>query len=233
MAPPVRQSQSWAGAPAVCPAAKRPEVLPSSETMAPSGSRAPTIWHTASAVSGTGGQLGADGGLDGGGVGGRARPRRPARPARAPGRRRGPASTWTVQPSGTRSLALLGVGEERHRRLGVDEDQVAEAVELHGGELGQVGEPVDRHAAGAALEAGRERLGEELGAGGVGDAAGVDEGVGPAGPAADEQARPARRPGGSRPARRPRRGSTGVGGGRRGGGRRARRRRTSSRRPAG
>ena len=41
MAPPVRQSQSWRGAPAVAPDTKIPEVFPSSLTMAPSGSRAP------------------------------------------------------------------------------------------------------------------------------------------------------------------------------------------------
>ncbi len=58
MAPPVRQSQSWGGDPAVWPAAKSPEVFPSSDTMAPSGSSAPTIWQTPSAVSGPVGSAG-------------------------------------------------------------------------------------------------------------------------------------------------------------------------------
>ena len=66
---------------------------------------------------------------------------------------------------------------------------MAQALELHRRELGEVREPVDRHAPGAPLEAGGERLGEQLGAGGVGDAAGVDEGTGAAGAPADEQRR--------------------------------------------
>ena len=43
MAPPVRHSQSWGGAPAVAPGANSPEVFPSSETTAPSGRRAPRV----------------------------------------------------------------------------------------------------------------------------------------------------------------------------------------------
>ena len=65
---------------------------------------------------------------------------------------------------------LLGVGEERHRRLGVDEHQVAQSVELCRHELGEITEPLERWAPGAALQAGGERLAEQLGAGGVGDA---------------------------------------------------------------
>ena len=57
MAPPVRQSQSWGGEPAVAPGANSPAVFPSSETMAPSGSRAPRAWHTAWAVRAPGGQV--------------------------------------------------------------------------------------------------------------------------------------------------------------------------------
>ena len=188
MAPPVRQSQSWAGAPAVWPAANRPDVLPSSETMASSGRSAPTIWQTASAVSAPVGSSGRSAGCRVAASG--AAPTASASAARAAaGSPSGPASTWTVQPVGHEVAGLVGIGEERHGRLRVDEDQVAQAVELHGGELGEVGEAVDRHPAGAALEPSGERLGEELGAGGVGDAAGVDEGVGPAGAPADEQAR--------------------------------------------
>src|SRR3546814_562632 len=88
---------------------------------------------------------------------------------------------------GHQVAGLAGIGEERDGRLGIDEDQVGQAVELHGGELGQVGEALHGHPTRAALEAGREGLGQELGAGGGGDAAGVDQRVGPAGPAPYEQ----------------------------------------------
>ena len=213
------------------PAANRPDVLPSSDTMAPSGSRAPTIWHTASAVRRAGRELGPDRGLQGGGVGGGADGVGQRR-QRGGGVAVGTGEHVDRAAVGHEVAGLVGVGEERHRRLGVDEDQVAQAVELHGGELGEVGEAVDRHAAGAALEAGGERLGEQLGAGGVGDAAGVDEGVGPARAPADEQRRRLvaledrgqlgdERRRRRRPARSARRPAPG------------RRRRTSSRRPAG
>ena len=44
-----------------------------------------------------------------------------------------------------------------------------DALELHGGELGEVGQTLDRWTTRATLEAGGERLGEELGPGGGGD----------------------------------------------------------------
>ena len=107
MAPPVRQSQSWAGAPAVWPAANMPDVLPSSETMASSGSRAPTIWQTASAVSAPVGSSGRTAGCRVAASGAASTASASAARAAA-GSPSGPASTWTVQPSGTRSLALSG-----------------------------------------------------------------------------------------------------------------------------
>jgi hypothetical protein len=55
---------------------------------------------------------------------------------------------------------LAGIGEERDRRLGVDENQMLEARELDGGELGEIGDPLDVGEAGAALDPGREDLGE-------------------------------------------------------------------------
>src|SRR5665647_3986018 len=58
MAPPVKQSQSWGGAPAVEPTANRPEVFPSSDTIAPSGSRIPSASHTAVEVRGPVGRAG-------------------------------------------------------------------------------------------------------------------------------------------------------------------------------
>ena len=70
---------------------------------------------------------------------------------------------------------LARVGEERDRRLGVDQHQVAEAVELHGGELGEVAEAVDGGQPGAALEAGGEGLAEQRRAGRRGDPAGGDQ----------------------------------------------------------
>ena len=107
MAPPVRQSQSWGGLPSVAPGAKIPEVFPSSETTAPSGSRAPSAWHAVWAVSGPVGSPG---------KAARARTPLPASPPAEAASAASPASTssagptrwWTVHPSGTRSLRLPG-----------------------------------------------------------------------------------------------------------------------------
>jgi hypothetical protein len=60
MAPPVRYSQSCGGEPAVCPRADAPEVLLSSEMIAPSGISAPSAAQTASAVSAPVGSPGVD-----------------------------------------------------------------------------------------------------------------------------------------------------------------------------
>ena len=51
IAPPVSGSQSCLGAPAVLGANVIPDVIASSETIAPSGRTAPIAWQTFSAVS--------------------------------------------------------------------------------------------------------------------------------------------------------------------------------------
>ncbi len=125
-------------------------------------------------------------------------PGRPPRRSSAPVGRSGRSAGWRAAPSAgaptasasasraaTASSAAAGqdvdlaavghqvaglarVGEERHRRLGVDQDQVGQPVELHGRELGQVAEALDGGQAGTPLEAGGERLGQQLGPGGGG-----------------------------------------------------------------
>ena len=107
MAPPVKKSQSWGGHPAVMAEAKSPEVLPSSETMAPSGSNAPTAAATARTLSSPVGRSG------------REPPANRAASGRAPTSSAsasrvvvtssaGPASTWISQFSGTSELGRSG-----------------------------------------------------------------------------------------------------------------------------
>jgi len=62
-----------------------------------------------------------------------------------------------VQPD----ARLVGVGEERHRRFGVDQHEVPDAVELRLRHLGEVGQPFHRRDTRAALEIRREGLTEE------------------------------------------------------------------------
>ena len=64
---------------------------------------------------------------------------------------------------------------------------MAQAGHLHDGELGQVGESLDRGTAGAAFHAGGERLAQELGPGACGNAGRVDQGLAVEGPSSDEQ----------------------------------------------
>ncbi len=107
IAPPLRHSQSCGGAPAVNPAANRPDVLPSSDTIAPSGSSAPSAAHTASAVSGPVRSSGRTSAWRA--AGSRGAPSASASAARAAGASSaGPARVWTSQPSGVRRLAWLG-----------------------------------------------------------------------------------------------------------------------------
>ena len=88
--------------------ANSPDVLPSSETIAPSGSRAPSAAHTASAVSGPVGSSGARRRLAFG------RLRRRADRVGERGERgehassAGPARVWTSHPSGASQLAFSG-----------------------------------------------------------------------------------------------------------------------------
>ncbi len=79
------------------------------------------------------------------------------------------------------------VGEERHRRGGVHEHEMAEPVKLHGGELGQIGQPLHRWPSGAALQTGRERLAQQLRPGGGGQAGHLAEHRLNTGAPADEQ----------------------------------------------
>jgi hypothetical protein len=73
-------------------------------------------------------------------------------------------------------IALLaGVGEERHRCFGVDQDQVLQAGQLHARELCEVRQPLDRRDTRAALQTRRKDLGEQLRAGRRRDAAGGGE----------------------------------------------------------
>ncbi len=70
---------------------------------------------------------------------------------------------------------LARVSEERDRGLGVDEHQMPESAQLDGGELGEVCDALQRRQAGTALEPGRERLGQQLGAGCARDLRGVPQ----------------------------------------------------------
>ena len=174
--PPVSVSQSWGGQPAVAGDAQIPPVCASSTTIASSASVAPT----ASATAWRGERAGraARAGT------------RAARRARRRGRAEpvgelgdgGDAALGDVGEHvhlaavGHEVAGLAGVGEERHRRLRADEDEVAQPGELRRRELGEVAEPLDRRDARAAPDAGREHLGEDLGAGGGRDRVGEREG---------------------------------------------------------
>ena len=67
---------------------------------------------------------------------------------------------------------LVGVGEEADRGLRVHQDDVLEARQRLDGDVGDVGDALDRHPAAAAGDAGVGALGEDLGAGGLEDAVG-------------------------------------------------------------
>src|SRR4051794_21299184 len=106
IAPPVSVSQSWRGAPAVAAGSPTPEVADSSTTTAPSGSSAPT---TAAALPTVSAPVGSSGRPDRARVGGVSPATRSASSSAA-------AAAWlylgatsyTVQPSGTRSPGLSG-----------------------------------------------------------------------------------------------------------------------------
>jgi hypothetical protein len=107
MAPPVRLSQSCGGAPAVAPASQSPEVLASSQTIAPSGSSAPMTAAADSAVSlPSAGSSGREAGCSDGSAPGAARS---ASAVSAPATSSpGSASTCTWQFSGSGVLGLPG-----------------------------------------------------------------------------------------------------------------------------
>ncbi len=64
---------------------------------------------------------------------------------------------------------LPGVGEEGHGRCGVDQDQVPGSVELHGGKLGEICQPLHRRTPRTSFQSGRKCLAQELGPSGGGD----------------------------------------------------------------
>src|ERR1700743_1846217 len=105
MAPPVKVSQSWAGAPAVAAVNGTLDVLDSSTTITFSGISAPTTSATDTAVSAPVGTGGRDSSATAAVVSGATWSANTAKAAAAPC---GPASTCTSQPSGTRSLGLSG-----------------------------------------------------------------------------------------------------------------------------
>ena len=174
IAPPVSVSQSCLGAPAVFAGSSVPDVIASSETIAPSGRIAPTASATVSAVSGP--------------VGGAGRLRRRQRRTRAVGAQRVRERVEGVHHvCGRRckvvDLAAVGhevallarVREERHGCLGINQHQVLEPAQLDRRELRHVGDPLDVRQAGAALHTRGKRLGEQLGAGRGGDACGSEQ----------------------------------------------------------
>src|SRR5271156_2279331 len=105
MAPPVRVSQSCAGAPAVAAVSGTPDVLDSSTTITCSGISAPTTSATVAAVNAPVGSCGRDGAATAAAVPGATSSASAVNASAAP---LCSASTWTPQPSGTRSLGLPG-----------------------------------------------------------------------------------------------------------------------------
>ena len=114
MAPPVRQSQSWTGPPAVAPGMKIPEVLASSDTMAPSGSRAPMAALADSAVRTPVGRSGRKAAWTTAPSAGA--PRISAKASRAPGASSpGGGQDMDLAPVGDQVAGDVRIGEERHR----------------------------------------------------------------------------------------------------------------------
>ena len=107
MAPPVRVSQSWGGAPAVAPATNKPDVFPSSTTMAFSGSTAPMAAASVSVVRAPVGRSGRTAPPAGAPL--CTAPSASARASSAAGASSpGRTKVCTVQPGGTRSLGFPG-----------------------------------------------------------------------------------------------------------------------------
>ena len=88
---------------------------------------------------------------------------RPGRPApRARSRRPGRGRPGRYRAAVRHQVAgAARVGEERHRRAGPGQDQVADPGQLSLGLLGQVGQPVDGRAPRRPLHPRRERLGQQ------------------------------------------------------------------------
>ena len=137
-----------------------PEVTESSETIAPSGRWRAIEAPTAAGVSGP---LGAPSGrLSGWCVGALRRAERIGQRGqrrRAVLARARPAAAVS-QPSGTSTLGLSGIGEEGHRRVGLDQHHQVDAGQVVQRHLAEVHHPVRREAAGAARLAGDEGVGQ-------------------------------------------------------------------------
>ena len=77
-----------------------------------------------------------------------------------------------------RQVTLLSwVGEERHRRLGVNQDQVVDLLELHRRHLCEIGDALDSGQSSAALQSRGESFCIDLDAGLGGDARGGQQGA--------------------------------------------------------
>ena len=127
----------------MAPGTNSPEVLASSDTMAPSGRSAPSA-----AADRLGGERRRSDGPGRAGLGrGDPSPVPRARSASASSGAGhvvgGPGHTVDLAAVGHEVAGLARVGEEGDRGRGVDQDQVADPVELRRGELGEVAEPLD------------------------------------------------------------------------------------------
>ena len=143
IAPPVRHSQSWGGAPAVAPDRRAQRCSPSSLTTAPSGSRAPMA---AARLCGSSAPVGRSGPATRLRPSGRSEVLRAPPPASPghPGASSDPVGEDVhLAPLGHQVAGQVGVGEERHRGEGVGQHQVPGPLELGDGELGQIAEPLD------------------------------------------------------------------------------------------
>ena len=128
IAPPVRVSRVCRGAPARAVGSAKPEVLASSAMMTCSGSDAAIVLARLIAFSGPG---------SAGGTAGSARTGSVPAATRSASSSSAPSTSWsrsarvvTAQSPGTRSLAVAGVGEERHRRARPGQDQVRDPGQL-------------------------------------------------------------------------------------------------------
>ena len=194
----------------MAPDTNSPDVLPSSTTMASSGSVAPTAAARLSIVMAPLGRSGREAGASSAPSAGA--PTASASASRAPGAS-SPGRTKRVHraPGGDQVARLLRVGEERDRRRGVDHDEVLDALELGLRHLGEVSQSLHRRYAGAALEVGREGLAQHFGSGGAADPAGRMQGRAGAGPSHREAGLPSHRSGGPWPRSSTRSAGTHVG----------------------
>ena len=202
MAPPVSVSQSWRGAPAVAPGTNRPDVLPSSTTIAPSGRVAPTAAASDSVVSAPVGRLGPSRRCRAAPVGRRAHAPRPGPPGRRPRPRRdGPACARCSPPgpgrSPCRGRRRRTPGTWRRPGPGGARRRAAPGPSRPGRPAAR------RRGCPPRVQVGREGLAQQRGAGRPGDPAGGVQPVGPQRACHPAAAPPARPSAGPWPPRRP------------------------------